>query len=95
MFGLFPLLATSALLEPGTPLPPDGLLRRLLAALEEAEEAEGMLERARMAFAAGPTEARLDRVRSASRWALQKEVEFDALWSEALATWQAGPPRAR
>jgi hypothetical protein len=71
------------------------MLRRLLAALEEAEEAEGMLERARMDFATGPTETRLARVRDASRWALQKEVAFEALWAEALATWQAAPPVAR
>jgi hypothetical protein len=93
MLGLLVLLM--APFGVGTALPPDGLLRRLLAALEEAEEAEGMLERARMAYATGPTEARLDRVRDASRWALQKEVEFDTLWTEALAIWQAEPPRLR
>ena len=89
------LLAVAVMATGGPPSTPETPLRRLLEALEEAEEAEGALERARMAFAMGPTPQRLARVREASRWAFEKEVAFQALWNEALATWTGPAPRLR
>ena len=78
---------------------PDSLLAHLLQAAADADIAEGLLDRARVAYSNAPTEANLDSLRAQSGVALAREARFDDLWREASAFWMdaraLSPPRPR
>ena len=70
------------------------LLKRLLEISKHADAAEAKLEERRRTYERTHEASVLDAVRDASREALEAEVEFEAIWNQAIKEW-FGPSRPR